>query len=116
VGGTVRRAAVDQSLIDGLISAPAMTDTGLRRADTADLPAIRTVVDAAYSRHTERIARPPAPMTADYEALHDFARIWVVDRGAGVVELLVMQDRGDHLFLETLPSRPKPRAVHTASC
>jgi ribosomal protein S18 acetylase RimI-like enzyme len=78
----------------------------VRRATTADLPAISTLVDAAYSKYVERIGRPPAPMTADYAALLESSRVWVIDCGARVVGLLVTQDRDDHLFLDTIAVAP----------
>jgi ribosomal protein S18 acetylase RimI-like enzyme len=31
------------------------------------VPAIKAIVDAAYTKYIERIGKPPAPMTTDYE-------------------------------------------------
>ncbi|CAN5560534.1 hypothetical protein BH09ACT7_BH09ACT7_50900 [soil metagenome] len=78
----------------------------LRRAVTADLPAIRTAVDEAYSPYIERIGKPPAPMTADYAALLESSRVWVIECGTTVVGLLVTQRRGDHLLLENVAVAP----------
>jgi len=39
----------------------------LRRATVDDLPAIRAVIDAAYSRYLPRMDKPPAPMSRDYK-------------------------------------------------
>jgi ribosomal protein S18 acetylase RimI-like enzyme len=78
----------------------------VRRAGTGDLTAIRELADAAYSKYVERIGRPPAPMTADYAELLQTSRVWVIDRGAELVGLLVTADRGDHLFLDVIAVAP----------
>jgi N-acetylglutamate synthase-like GNAT family acetyltransferase len=78
----------------------------LRRAGIADLPAIRAVVDEAFSKYIERIGRPPAPMTADYAALLESSRVWVIESGASIVGLLITQNRGDHLLLENIAVAP----------
>ncbi|RSL48008.1 hypothetical protein CEP54_013110 [Fusarium duplospermum] len=39
----------------------------LERAIPQDVPAIKAIVDAAYTKYIERIGKPPAPMTTDYE-------------------------------------------------
>jgi N-acetylglutamate synthase-like GNAT family acetyltransferase len=78
----------------------------IRRAGTADLTAIRALVDAAYSKYVERIGRPPAPMTADYAELLQTSRVWVIDSGPDLVGLLVTADRGDHLFLDIIAVAP----------
>jgi N-acetylglutamate synthase-like GNAT family acetyltransferase len=83
-----------------------MTDSGLRRAEAADLPGIKAVVDAAYVKYVERIGRPPAPMVADYAALLESSRIWVIDCDATVVGMLVTRDRGDHLLLDSIAVAP----------
>jgi ribosomal protein S18 acetylase RimI-like enzyme len=78
----------------------------VRRATTADLAAITRLVDDAYTKYVERIGRPPAPMTADYAELLQTSRVWVIDRGAELVGLLVTADRGDHLFLDVIAVAP----------
>ncbi|KAJ4206932.1 hypothetical protein NW759_014122 [Fusarium solani] len=47
---------------------PFMSDElTLERATSQDVPAIKAIVDAAYTKYIERIGKPPAPMTTDYE-------------------------------------------------
>lgn len=48
-----------------------------------DVPAVRSMVIAAYSHYTERIGRPPAPMTADYDELLTTHEIFVLREGPG---------------------------------
>lgn len=46
---------------------PCVQGLTLRRAAPKDVPAIQLIVIAAYTKYIERIGKPPAPMTTDYE-------------------------------------------------
>lgn len=83
-----------------------MADSELRRAVVADLPAIRALVDEAYAKYVERIGRPPAPMTADYSALLESSRVWVLDSGGKIIGLVITADRGDHVLLDIIAVAP----------
>ena len=83
-----------------------MVETILRRASEDDLPAIKELVDAAYTKYVERIGRPPAPMVQDYGQLLTTSRVWVIDCGTTLVGLLVTEDKGDHLFLDVIAVAP----------
>ena len=83
-----------------------MSSTSIRRATTADLPAIRQLITDAYEKYIGRIRRPPAPMTADYAAALEHSRVWVLEDGDAIVGALVTEDRGDHLLLETVAVAP----------
>lgn len=78
----------------------------VRRASEQDLPAIKELVDAAYTKYVERIGRPPAPMTQDYGQLLGTSRVWVIDCGTTLVGLLVTEDKGDHMFLDVIAVAP----------
>jgi ribosomal protein S18 acetylase RimI-like enzyme len=61
----------------------------MRLATPADLPVIRDIVTAAYTRYLDRMDRPPAPMLADYAAEVESGRLWVAgDPVTGLVELI----------------------------
>ena len=83
-----------------------MVETTLRRASEDDLPAIKELVDAAYTKYVERIGRPPAPMVQDYGQLLTTSRVWVIDCGTTIVGLLVTEDKSDHLFLDVIAVAP----------
>ena len=83
-----------------------MSSTSIRRATTADLPAIRQLITDAYEKYIERIGRPPAPMTADYASALEHSRVWVLVSDDAVVGALVTEHRGDHLLLETIAVAP----------
>lgn len=84
-----------------------MTQAPLIRATKADVPAIRAVVDAAYSKWIPLIGRKPMPMTADYEALVAANTVWVLKDGAAVVGVLVLVEEPDHLLLENVCVAPE---------
>ena len=68
---------------------------GLKRAETEDVPAIKTMVDAAYSKYIERIGKPPAPMAADYYQLLSVCNIFILrtaDTNAAVGSIVLRQD------------------------
>jgi N-acetylglutamate synthase-like GNAT family acetyltransferase len=83
-----------------------MDEPVLRRATGADVGAIEGLVKEAFGKYVERIGKPPAPMTADYAALLEDSRIWVVERRDAIVAMLVTQHHGDHLLLETIAVAP----------
>jgi N-acetylglutamate synthase-like GNAT family acetyltransferase len=83
-----------------------MSGTSIRRATTADLPAIRRLISDAYSKYIARIGRPPAPMAADYAAALEHSRMWVLMAGHAVVGALVTERRADDLLLETVAVAP----------
>jgi len=79
----------------------------LRRAAAVDVPAIRTIVDAAYGHYVERIGRPPKPMTADHAAAVRDHEVWVLDDGGETIAVLELIDSDDHLFIENLAVHPQ---------
>jgi N-acetylglutamate synthase-like GNAT family acetyltransferase len=81
-------------------------ETSIRRATTADLPAIEQLITDAYTKYVARIGRKPAPMTADYAAALRHSRVWVVLSDDAIVGGLVTEDRADHLLLETVAVAP----------
>jgi N-acetylglutamate synthase-like GNAT family acetyltransferase len=79
-----------------------MDEPVLRRATSDDVDAIEALATDAFGKYVERIGRPPAPMVADYAALLGESRIWVIERRNTIVAMLVTQNHGDHLLLETI--------------
>jgi ribosomal protein S18 acetylase RimI-like enzyme len=76
----------------------------VRRATPADLPAVRAVVSAAYTRYLDRMDRPPAPMLADYAAELESGRLWVAGEPiAGLIELI---ETGDSLHIGNIAVHP----------
>ncbi len=70
------------------------------------MPAIRTIVEAAYAPYVQRIGRPPAPVAADYPALVEAGDAWVCVSGGRVVGVLVIRPARDALELENVAIDP----------
>jgi GNAT superfamily N-acetyltransferase len=83
-----------------------MGGTSLRRAASSDLADLRQLITDAYTKDIDRIGRPPAPTTADYAAALEHSRVWVLVSDDAMVGVLVTEDRGDHLLLETVAVAP----------
>ncbi|MET7515503.1 GNAT family N-acetyltransferase [Streptomyces sp. NPDC005480] len=86
-----------------------MTHT-VRRAEAADVPAVKAVTDAAYRHYIDRIGVVPAPMEADHGAEVAARKVYVVDGERGgapaVIGLVVVETREDHLFLDSIAVHP----------
>jgi len=75
-------------------------------ATDADVPLIRDIVRAAYTRWVPVIGREPMPMKADYEkavAEHRVDLLMVAGLVAGVIETMMRQD---HLWIENIAVDP----------
>ncbi len=71
----------------------------LRRAMTADLPAIAALQREAYAALTARIGRKPMPVDADFASLLETMEIWVADGERGLDAVLVLDPKEDHLLV-----------------
>ncbi|MEV5569188.1 GNAT family N-acetyltransferase [Spirillospora sp. NPDC052269] len=60
----------------------------IRLAVPSDRPAIEGVVEAAYTPWEEIIGTRPLPMVADYAALIDAGRVFVLDDLTGLIVLI----------------------------
>jgi ribosomal protein S18 acetylase RimI-like enzyme len=78
----------------------------VRRAGEADVAALTALAAEAYRPYVPRIGREPSPMTADYGQAVRSGLTWVAEADGGVVGLLVLVVRADHLLLENVAVRP----------
>ncbi|MEU0498108.1 GNAT family N-acetyltransferase [Mycobacterium sp. NPDC006124] len=83
-----------------------MSHPGVRRATVDDIDGIRRLVTESFGKYVGRIGRPPAPMVADYAALLDTSRVWVVDLDGEIAGVLVTEARPDHLLLDVVAVAP----------
>ncbi|MFF3463469.1 GNAT family N-acetyltransferase [Streptomyces sp. NPDC001984] len=81
-----------------------MTNDGIRPAVAADVPAVKTVTDAAYRPYIARIGVVPRPMEADHTANVAAGKVFVT--GEPVIGLVVIGARADHLFLDSIAVHP----------
>lgn len=88
-----------------------MIEPVLRRATASDVSAIATLVDEAFTRYINRIGKPPAPMLADYAALVDTTRVWVIEGRSSVVAMIVVVPHSDHVVVETVAVAPQTQGA-----
>ncbi|MFF8194132.1 GNAT family N-acetyltransferase [Streptomyces bobili] len=92
-----------------------MTSDEIRAATQADVPAVKTVTDAAFRHYIERIGVVPQPMEADHAANVTAGKVFVT--GDPVIGLVVVEgfreheadgtDRGTgHLLLDSIAVHP----------
>lgn len=55
-----------------------MTSPLITKAKSENIPAIRAMVNAAYTKYIDRIGKRPAPMNADYDELMQDHEIYVL--------------------------------------
>ncbi|XUL87144.1 GNAT family N-acetyltransferase [Streptomyces galilaeus] len=77
---------------------------GVRAAVPADVPAVKAVTDLAYHHYIARIGVVPQPMEADHMANVAAGRVFVT--GDPVIGLVVIEERADHLFLDSIAVHP----------
>jgi ribosomal protein S18 acetylase RimI-like enzyme len=78
----------------------------LRRATSADAPAIRELTRAAYAKWVPVIGREPKPMVADYAVAvreHVIDLLYVGERLAALIETI---PKSDHLLIENVAVSP----------
>jgi N-acetylglutamate synthase-like GNAT family acetyltransferase len=78
----------------------------IRKATPQDVGRLTSIAKAAYARYLPRMGRAPAPVTADYAAQVASGAVWVAEGRGGVVGLLVLVARPDHLLLENVAVDP----------
>jgi ribosomal protein S18 acetylase RimI-like enzyme len=75
-----------------------------RQAVIADLPAIKRVIEAAYSVYLGRMDRPPAPVLHDYRDEAEAGAIWVM--GDPIRALIVLVADGDSMLVDNVAVEP----------
>ncbi|WP_406322175.1 GNAT family N-acetyltransferase [Streptomyces sp. NBC_00519] len=81
-----------------------MEEHEIRPAVAADVPAVKAVTDAAYHHYIERIGVVPVPMEADHAANVAAGKVFVT--GDPVIGLVVLEEHGDHLLLDSIAVHP----------
>ncbi len=83
-----------------------MEPSALRLADDGDVPAIVAVVHAAYQHYAPLIGRTPLPMLTDYAVAVRKHAVWVIEEASGIVGVLELDLRDDHLWIENVAVAP----------
>ena len=81
----------------------------VRLATDGDAGQVRALVNEAYCVYVERMGRQPAPMDADYDTLIGAGHVWIAVGAEGLLGLIVLEPRADHLFIENIAVSPRCR-------
>lgn len=75
-------------------------------ANASDVPAIKPMVAAAYSKYIERLGKLPAAMTADYDELVEAQGLYVLRVGRDVAGSVLLSREGDSIKVSNLVVAP----------
>ena len=78
----------------------------VERAKAQDAPAIKRMVDAAYSKYIERIGKLPAPMTTDYNKLVETQNVYVLRVGGSMIGSILLSMDGESVKVNNLVVDP----------
>ncbi|WP_427184193.1 GNAT family N-acetyltransferase [Bordetella bronchialis] len=90
----------------GIAGFPHEGEVHIDVARQADVARIRGMVVNAYSKYIERIGKEPAPMHANYEALVDEGKIFVLRRGTDMLGSIQIVQDGDAVSVNNLCVAP----------
>jgi GNAT superfamily N-acetyltransferase len=88
---------------------PALDRAGTLVVETAkaeDVPAIKLMIDAAYSKYIERFGKLPAAMTADYDKLVETQSLYVLRVGGSMIGSVLLSRDGDSIKVNNLVVEP----------
>ncbi|MDR2985741.1 MAG: GNAT family N-acetyltransferase [Nocardiopsaceae bacterium] len=75
-----------------------------RLATEADMPAIRSLIAAAYDRYQDRMDKPPGPVLTDYTDAVVAGRVWLL--GDPVTAVLVLIPEQESMLVENIAVSP----------
>ena len=78
----------------------------VERAKAEDVPVIKPMVDAAYSKYIERLGKLPAAMNSDYDKLLETQNVYVLRIRSRVVGSILLSRDGDAIKINNLVVDP----------
>lgn len=78
----------------------------IRKAISADVPAMRECVHDAYRHYADRIGKPPGPMLDDYADVLQKHEAYVVEQDGAIVGVLVLICDEDKILLDNVAVQP----------
>ncbi len=78
----------------------------LETAKAEDVPAIKLMIDAAYSKYIERSGKLPAAMTANYDKLVETQSLYVLRVGGTVIGSVLLSKDDDSVKVNNLVVEP----------
>ncbi|MDX2104317.1 MAG: GNAT family N-acetyltransferase [Alphaproteobacteria bacterium] len=105
---TNQRGEIAQSFLATqiVLRRPRSQDTVIRRATPADLPAIETLLRAAFEPYIERIGLRPQPLLSDHASVVDSGHGWVAEVQGMIGGYSVLLPAESHLQLDVLAVLP----------
>ena len=83
----------------------------IRAATSTDAAEVTRIVQDAYRHYIARIGRRPAPMLDDYGELISRDAVWVMEKGGGIVGIVVLLPKPDHLLIDNIAVSPERRGA-----
>ncbi|RUX44959.1 N-acetyltransferase [Mesorhizobium sp. M4A.F.Ca.ET.020.02.1.1] len=77
-----------------------------RKALAADLPAVVALTTAAYAPYTALLGAPPMPVTEDYGPRIERGEVWLLESGAELAGLIVLERHADHVMIFSVAVPP----------
>ena len=81
-------------------------DLVVETAKAEDVPTIKPMIDAAYSKYIERLGKLPAAMTADYDKLVETQSLYVLRVSGNVVGSILLSRDDDSIKVNNLVVDP----------
>ena len=79
----------------------------IRPAVMDDAANVSAIVDAAYRVYIPRIGKKPGPMLDDYPARIAARQVWILDDGAEILGVLVLENNADGFLLDNIAVAPE---------
>ena len=87
----------------------------LRRAASADLPAVIALQRAAYAKNRPLLGVEPLPLLADYtQVLADY-EVWLAERDGTLDGVLILEPRADDLLIWSVATAPHAQGRGTGN-
>ncbi|MDX8539315.1 N-acetyltransferase [Mesorhizobium abyssinicae] len=78
----------------------------ITKALAADLPAVVSLTTAAYAPYTALLGAPPMPVTEDYAPRIERGEVWLLESGAELAGLIVLERHADHVMIFSVAVSP----------
>lgn len=77
-----------------------------RQALAGDLDAVVSLTQAAYEHYTPQLGAPPIPVTEDYTPRIERGEVWLLESGADLAGLIVIERHPDHAMIFSVAVSP----------
>jgi len=77
-----------------------------RKALAGDLDAVVSLTQAAYEHYTPLLGAPPIPVNEDYTPRIERGEVWLLESGADLAGLIVLEKHPDHAMIFSVAVSP----------